>query len=128
MKIVDLAGCAIIRNKALLLLWKIKHNHYEFPGGKVNPGETYKAAARREVAEEIGCEVNIINYLGSQNFEFEKILYRSHLFTAEIKPGYTPSILEPESFSNFFWMPIQDYQKYELAPNVKYFCEKYLAE
>ena len=67
MEPIHLSGCAIIEEGKLLLLWKKKHKHYEFPGGKVNLGESLEEAARREVREEIWCEVDIIKYLIKMN-------------------------------------------------------------
>jgi 8-oxo-dGTP diphosphatase len=36
---------------------------WEFPGGKVRPGEAAEAAAVREIAEELGCEVSVTGWL-----------------------------------------------------------------
>lgn len=45
----------------LLLARRAPHQHqggrWEFPGGKVEPGESYGAALRRELVEELGIEV-----------------------------------------------------------------------
>ena len=35
----------------------------ELPGGKVEPGETYDVALRREVDEELGCRVQVVAWL-----------------------------------------------------------------
>jgi 8-oxo-dGTP diphosphatase len=32
---------------------------WEFPGGKIDPAETHDAALRREIAEELGAEVDV---------------------------------------------------------------------
>jgi 8-oxo-dGTP diphosphatase len=36
---------------------------WEFPGGKVEPGEDPAAAAVREIAEELGCRVEVTGWL-----------------------------------------------------------------
>lgn len=45
---------AVIVDRALLLVRSSYRAEWNFPGGSVRPGETPDAAARRELAEEIG--------------------------------------------------------------------------
>lgn len=126
MTVIELSGCAIIDDDKLLLIWKNKHGHYEFPGGKVEVGENLENAAKRETKEEIGVDVNIVKYLGYKEFHIDERDFRSHKFLAKIKKGQTPTIIETETFRDIFWLPMNDYKKYSVAPNVKEFCEDYI--
>lgn len=53
----------ICRYKDKWLLTKHKERGYEFPGGKVELGETAEEAAVREVMEETGAVLKTLNYL-----------------------------------------------------------------
>ena len=40
---------------------------WEFPGGKINPGEPPEAAVAREISEEVGLEVTVDKHIGTIN-------------------------------------------------------------
>jgi 8-oxo-dGTP pyrophosphatase MutT (NUDIX family) len=121
---INLSGCAIIENNKLLLLWKIKHQHYEFPGGKVEKNETLEQTAIRECKEELNTDIKLQKYLGYEEFIINNKSYRSHKYLGEIKNNQTPKVAEPEEFEKLFWLPIKKYKDFTCAPNVKKFCQK----
>ena len=56
------ASAAIFRDGHVLLIQRAKGAFtglWSFPGGHIEPGETARAAAQREVMEETGCDVRI---------------------------------------------------------------------
>jgi len=127
MNLIELSGCAIIQDEKLLLLWKIKEQHYEFPGGKVRPGETIEQTAIREVKEEIGVDVKLEKKFSTIEFIHKEKHLRGNLFLAETIAG-EPRITEPAVFDHYIWMPIHAHEKYTLAPNVKEFCIQYITK
>lgn len=48
----------------LALLKVGNHNYHKLPGGGIEEGEDIEAALRREIREEIGCEVEVKGELG----------------------------------------------------------------
>src|SRR5690625_571860 len=54
----------ICKHKSKWLLTKHKERGLEFPGGKVEAGETAEQAAIREVNEETGARIKNIYYIG----------------------------------------------------------------
>lgn len=60
-------GAAIVRDGRVLAARRTfpaeAAGRWEFPGGKVEPGETPDAALVREVAEELGCVVAVTGWL-----------------------------------------------------------------
>jgi 8-oxo-dGTP diphosphatase len=63
------------RNEILVMQRSSKSRHqpgfWEFPGGKVDPGENFADAIVREFKEETGLEVKIEKVLGSGEWERE---------------------------------------------------------
>lgn len=68
--LVRVAAAALIRNDEILLCQRAKSARYalkwEFPGGKLEIGETPEEAVRRELREELGIEAQIGDLLWSE--------------------------------------------------------------
>ena len=66
------AGGVIIKDGQVLLIYSAIRNSYSFPKGTIDEGETIERTAIREVKEETGYNVKIMNFLAAKNFEFTK--------------------------------------------------------
>ncbi|ASI36128.1 MULTISPECIES: RNA deprotection pyrophosphohydrolase [Exiguobacterium] len=67
------------------LLTHHKQRGYEFPGGKVEPGETAEEAARREVMEETGGSIASLAYIGQYRVEGRGDTIIKNIYFAEIE-------------------------------------------
>jgi 8-oxo-dGTP diphosphatase len=71
---VIVVAAVIERNARFLVTRRLKGTHlagyWEFPGGKVNPGETQEAALQREMLEELNTGISAP----------EKIFQASHVY------------------------------------------------
>ena len=61
--------------------------YFETPGGGVDEGESFKQALKREIREEVGCEIEIIEFLGQVIDFYNKINRKNinHFFLAKVK-------------------------------------------
>lgn len=121
MPTISLAGCVILHKGALLLLHRSKKNWYELPGGKIDDEESAENAAKRELREEILCDVDIVRKLGTEGFEEDGMILVYTWFLAKIHEGQSPIIGEPETFDTFTYVPLKELSTYPLSPNMKNF-------
>ena len=71
MKVV--AGIIILNNKVLIARraqHKSMAGKWEFPGGKVEPGEQDRDALEREIFEEFGVRIRTSEFLGSNRHDY----------------------------------------------------------
>lgn len=71
---------------------------WNFPGGKIEVGESPEAAARREVQEETGISVNALSLVCEDYFMLGHDIWKGYFFRA-IFDGGSPKNLEPHKFS-----------------------------
>ena len=60
---VSVAGL-VTNDKGEILLIKSPRRGWEYPGGMVEPGETFQDALIREIKEEAGIDVEILGFVG----------------------------------------------------------------
>jgi mutator protein MutT len=60
---IDVAAALIFHDGKLLITQRRPDDHlpnlWEFPGGKVEPGETFEGCLTREIREELGIEISV---------------------------------------------------------------------
>ena len=59
---------------------------WEFPGGKLEPGEQPEEALRREILEELGCEIDVQQLLGKSEVLVGKRLIAMDAYLAFCDP------------------------------------------
>lgn len=62
------AGGLVVRDGRVLVVHRPEHADWAFPKGKLEEGESWEAAALREVAEETGLACELGEYLGSTHY------------------------------------------------------------
>jgi|SRR5690554_3704907 len=57
---------------------------WEFPGGKVELGETLQESLIRELKEELKIKVNVLDFITTVNHEYETFIITLHAFMCEL--------------------------------------------
>jgi 8-oxo-dGTP diphosphatase len=95
---------------------------WEFPGGKIDPGENFDEGLIREVAEETGLHVSLHRVLGTAESESPtaKIVYL--LFEGRRKSG---RVYLSSEHDDYMWASRESLPSLALAPQFGPFAVKY---
>ena len=67
---IDVVAAVIKKDNKYLIAQRNRNKHfafhYEFPGGKVDKGETFESALQREIKEELSIGIKIYKKISSQ--------------------------------------------------------------
>lgn len=85
---------------------------WEFPGGKIEPGESPKEALRREIDEELGCVVRVGERVETTSHEYDFGIVTLTTFYCELVSG-TPTLSEHAAVR---WLPPAELGELEWAP------------
>lgn len=70
---------------------------WEFPGGKMEPGETPEQALARELKEELAINVNVGDFICTVEYDYPAFHLTMHCFYCTLADGSTPTLLEHEA-------------------------------
>lgn len=85
---------------------------WEFPGGKVELGESPQEALVREIAEELSCVIAVNDFINTAEFEYDFGLVVLSTYYCELKNG-EPSLSEHEAM---VWLSPDELHTLEWAP------------
>lgn len=118
-----LARAVVLDDGQILLANHIDHDNTFLPGGHVDPLESCVTAIQREIAEEMGLDALVSDYLGAiEHRWYEDDLDRIHheinhyfiVSIAGIASGNSPPSVEDHL--RFFWSPLDDLGRHNLLP------------
>jgi 8-oxo-dGTP diphosphatase len=75
LKTIHVVGAVIVRGGKVLATQRGYGDYagwWEFPGGKIEPGEAPEAALRREIREELDTEISIGRFLCTTEYDYPK--------------------------------------------------------
>ena len=105
----------IYKNNKFLIaqrnLKKAQGGLWEFPGGKVEKGESYENALAREIKEEFNANIEVNEYIGENIHHYPEkdiklIFYKARLLSEKIE------LLEHEDYK---WITKDDKDNFEFA-------------
>ena len=95
-------------------------NMWEFPGGKIEHGETKEEALIREIKEELELDINITKFLTTVDYDYPNFHLTMHCFICNICGGN----LQLNAHNDVKWASLEELDKFNWVPADIFVVEK----
>ena len=116
MKTLEVTAAIICNNGQILVCQRPVHKNcgllWEFPGGKIEAGETGEQCIVRECQEELGITLSVDQKLTDITYEYTDRVVHLHFFLCNIVSG----VPEKKEHNAFAWIRPNELEQYELCP------------
>ena len=86
---------------------------WEFPGGKLEPGETPEDAIVREIKEELKAEIKVTGFLTTVEHDYPKFHLSMDCFWAELVDGTEMTLIDHEAAK---WLTLDQIDSVDWLP------------
>lgn len=111
-----IVAAAVIESHGRYLITRREKGHleglWEFPGGKLRPGETLSECLQRELREELGVEVTVEEKLETITWSYPERTVVLHFFWCRLAGGQIAS-REGQALA---WVTPDEFERYPFPP------------
>ena len=100
MKIINVVAAIIVRDRKILATQRGYGEYkdgWEFPGGKIEPGESPEDALVREISEELDASIEVVDCLTTVEHDYSDFHLSMKCFFASLKDDSHLKLLEHEA-------------------------------
>lgn len=113
---LDVVALVLLKNEKVLVAQRPPGDRlagkWEFPGGKIETGETPEQALCREIYEELGLNINVDRHFLTTEYQDINILLRLHAYVASFQEG----TLKLNAHSKVDWVNLEKLLTMDFAP------------
>lgn len=114
-KVVRVVAAVIEANGRYLITQRrptaVLPNLWEFPGGRVEHGESDEAALRREIRERLDAEVEVGDLMSYVRHPYERYTVDLYLYRCSLRTNPRPAAVQ-----NLRWIMSDEFDAYSFTP------------